>query len=94
MVRARDDSPTLTDRLALAFLSGAAGLLLSGGIWITVCLLFAFEPPFAFAPFAWIIGFACLMAAIGFLAMENLVVTVVGKLIEWLGSLLHWSRLP
>ena len=91
MARNAAQAPTLIDRCALAFLSGAAAFLLGSVVWFAAFYFSANLSPEGFVPFAWVGLFACVMAVIGFLAMENLVARLIGWLAHKALELLRWA---
>ena len=79
------------DRLALAFLSGLWVLVLAVLVWGGAAILCAQVGWNALPPLWPVATFAILMALIGFLALENVVGELVGRMIgmasRWLGWL-------
>ena len=86
---AERDAATLMDRVALAFLSGVCALLLGsllwGGIWIASAQLHGD----LHLSFAWVAGFAALMALLGFVLLENFVGNWVGSFARRVLDALH-----
>lgn len=90
--RHRQDEATLTDRVALAFLSGLSALAAGGLIWLSISLLSAQLLFDWVPPFSWVLWFAGAMAMVGFLLLENLVVRLAGGIWRWVGHLLSiWT---
>ena len=92
MARSQQDreSATMVDRLALAFVSGLSALVLAALVWGGVALLVAqigwngLPPPWP------VVAFAVLMAGIGFVALENVVGELVGRMISSVSRWLGW----
>lgn len=90
MADAPEREGTLTDRLAVAFLSAVSALLLGGLVWIAVLLI---APEFAgptVTSFRWVLGFTIVMAVLGFLLLDNLIVHVLATLMRWLSVARWW----
>lgn len=86
----QQERATLTDRLALAFLSAVTALLVGGLLWLCIAVLAA-QLLFDEVPsFAWVLGFAGVMAALGFLLMENHVLRCVTAVGRWFARLARW----
>jgi hypothetical protein len=81
------ETATLLDRVALALLSGVSALALAALLWAGVALLWAQIGSGGLPPFWPVIAFAGVMAAIGFVALENVVGELIGRLA---GSVLRW----
>jgi hypothetical protein len=64
---------TLMDRVALAFLSGGSALLLGGLLWAAISLTAAQIAPDWTPSLGWVVGFAAVMAVLGFFLLENFV---------------------
>ena len=79
------EAATLTDRFALAFLSGLSALLAGSLIWLAASLFFANLTSDGMASFRWVLLFAGVMALIGFALLENVVVRVLSG--AWRGFL-------
>ena len=77
------DTATLTDRFALAFLSGVAALLLGLPFWAGLALLLARMDAGWHPPFAWVLGFAITMALLGFVLLENFVAHWISGFVRW-----------
>lgn len=92
MARSQQDreSATLLDRLALAFLSGLSGLVLAALLWGGAAI-FAAQLGHGGLPPLWpVVTFAIVMALIGFVALENVVGELVGRLINAASRCLGW----
>ena len=91
MVRPQDrESATLLDRVALAFLSGLSALALAALLWGGIAIFWA-QLGFDGLPPLWpVVGFAAVMALIGFVALENFVGELIGSLLRPVLRLLGW----
>ena len=92
MARSQQDreSATLTDRVALAFLSGLSALALAGLVWGGAALFWAQLGNAGLPPFWPVLAFGSLMAAIGLVAQENVVGNLRGSLVQSVLRLLGW----
>lgn len=88
-IREREQA-TFMDRCALAFLSGLSALVLGALIWGAIATLSAQLDFDGFPAFAWVLAFAAVMGALGFLLLENFVASAVGRLWRWLIGLGGW----
>lgn len=92
MARSQQDreSATLLDRLALAFLSGLSALMLSALLWGGVGLFAAQLGRGGLPPLWPVVTFTIVMALIGFVALENVVGELVGRMINVVSRWLGW----
>ena len=84
MTLSRDrEAATLTDRVALGFLSGLCALLLGGLLWCGAWVASAQLHLDLHLPFAWVVFFASVMALLGFVLLENFVGAWIGSFARW-----------
>ncbi|MGQ0697325.1 MAG: hypothetical protein ACT4PZ_03680 [Panacagrimonas sp.] len=86
----RQAAATLFDRCALAFVSGLCAFLVSIFGWLGVTVLMAQFGADWLPSFDWVLAFSMLMSLLGFLLLENYVVTVVMTLWRWILKVLYW----
>ena len=90
MRRDRKPDATLSDRVALALLSGLAVLGLGGLLWFALNYFLATVIDGPLISFGWVLGLAVTFALIGFTSGENVVVKLITALARMLGRLLPW----
>lgn len=78
----------LIDRCAVAFLSALTALATGTVAWLALGLLLG-QLSFDLLPsFGWVLGFTAVMALLGFLLLENLIASVLGRIWRVLVQLL------
>jgi hypothetical protein len=80
----RDESITLIDRLAIAFLSGLLAFLTAGLLWLALAGINKAGTHIVFLPVSAIWWFTGIMTTLGFFNVENFLAEVFGKLWQFI----------
>ena len=76
----KKEKVTLTDRIAVAFLSALLSFFTGLVIWFLIVAAFSFEGPYIFSSFKLVYIFTGIMALSGFFMLENFCATIIGRL--------------